>query len=176
MFLLKNTNGQKIIYLSLNQISLSKVGTDDRGEMTLKGSIEVDYLNRRKQAMEPLLELWPFKLSQTTTVKDGKEISELELTDVENQKYKDLNNIKNYCNSLNINITVPLIETAFEALRIFKQPRTKDVKPYIFYNYTGQFLEVLPESALSSDKLILFPEKYRYVDLPQHNPSSVEKK
>lgn len=46
--LLKNVNGSKVFYINLSNLKLKKYNKSLKGKMKLKGSIEIDYLNRRK--------------------------------------------------------------------------------------------------------------------------------
>ena len=63
--ILKNFHGTRILYLDLSNVTLQKdssFGLDDNSQLYLRLTIGIDYLNRRTQAMEPLLEKWTMLL------------------------------------------------------------------------------------------------------------------
>lgn len=56
----KNAFGTRIIFFNISKLKLHKEAQDLDSDLSLIGTIEVDYLNRRISAMEPLLEPWTF--------------------------------------------------------------------------------------------------------------------
>jgi hypothetical protein len=71
----------------LGEIELQKFAKDAKaGSLTVTGKLEVQYLNVRKSAIEPLLEPWRFKVQQLTRNTHGTPHSEILLSN-----YKDKN-------------------------------------------------------------------------------------
>jgi hypothetical protein len=115
--ILKNFHGTRIIYFDLSNIKLLKKSKDENSDLTLTLSTHIDYLNRRNQAMEPLLERWTMKLVHVC--KDNSYEDILLCNDENEEDKNELPYIKEHLNSLNINITAPFVETMFEAMKIY---------------------------------------------------------
>ena len=105
---------------------------DKNQKMAIKGEIAIEFFNNRNMNYEPFLEPWIFKVSQYKI--DNK--NELKIQNYKFKEDKDLQFImKDNKNSLNINVSTALIETAIEAQKMFLNKY--QALSYVIVNKTG---------------------------------------
>lgn len=130
--ILKNKNKIQYGKVIFKDFRLVGVRKKDNYLIKLRGTISIDYFNKRKMDFEPLLEPWTLILTVTQIRENFQFILQNDESYVQEAYF-----IKENKNSLNFNITTAGIETLLEAYRIFSYESLDENEPCKLYNKTG---------------------------------------
>ena len=152
--ILKNKNKVEYGKLIFKDFRLVGIRKNENYKFKLRGTVSIDYFNKRKMDFEPLLEPWTLMLIACQISGD------LQIVLQNDQNFEtEAYFVKENKNSLNFNITTAGIETILEAYQIFSYESLDEKEPCKLYNKMGCMLRYRNAKLQEKQKIFWLQER-----------------